>query len=101
MKETNMFETLDKVFLAGLGAMSMTKERAEQIFDDYVARGKAVKEQKEGFVKEMMEHARKTKEEMEKVISEQVKKGISSLAVATKDDIKRLEAKIDDLLKKG
>jgi len=96
-----MFETLDKVFLAGLGAMSMTKERAEQIFDDYVARGKAVKEQKEGFVKEMMEHARKTKEEMEKVISEQVKKGISSLAVATKDDIKRLEAKIDDLLKKG
>jgi len=28
-----MFETLDKLLLAGLGAMSMTKEKAEQIFD--------------------------------------------------------------------
>jgi poly(hydroxyalkanoate) granule-associated protein len=101
MKETNMFETFDKMFLAGLGAMSMTKEKAEKIFDEYLARGKAVKEEKEGFVKEMMDHARKTKDEVEKVVSEQVKKGMSSLAVATKDDIKRLEAKIDDLLKKG
>jgi polyhydroxyalkanoate synthesis regulator phasin len=101
MKETNMFETIDKMFLAGLGAMSMTREKAEKIFDEYAARGKAVKEEKEGFVKEMMEHAKKTKDEVEKVVSEQVKKGMSSLAVATKDDIKRLEAKIDDLLKKG
>jgi polyhydroxyalkanoate synthesis regulator phasin len=101
MKEPNMFETIDKLFLAGLGAMSMTKERAEKIFDEYVARGKVEKEQKQGFVKDVMEHAQKTKDELEKVISEQVKKGMSSLAVATKDDIKRLETKLDHLLKKG
>jgi polyhydroxyalkanoate synthesis regulator phasin len=101
MKEPNMFETIDKLFLAGLGAMSMTRERAEKIFDEYVARGKVEKEQKAGFVKEVMEHAQKTKDELEKVISEQVKKGMSSLAFATKDDIKRLEAKLDELLKKG
>jgi polyhydroxyalkanoate synthesis regulator phasin len=101
MKEPNMFETIDKLFLAGLGAMSMTKERAEKIFDEYVARGKVEKEQKEGFVKDVMEHAKKTKDDLEKTISEQVKKGMSSLAFATKDDIKRLEAKLDQLLKKG
>jgi polyhydroxyalkanoate synthesis regulator phasin len=101
MKETNMFETIDKMFLAGLGAMSMTKDRAEKIFDEYVARGKVEKEQKQGFVKDVMEHAQKTKDDLEKVISEQVKKGISSLAVATKDDIKRIETKLDHLLKKG
>jgi poly(hydroxyalkanoate) granule-associated protein len=101
MKETNMFETIDKLFLAGLGAAAMTKERAEKIFDEYVAKGKVEKEQRQGFVKEVMEHAQKTKEELEKVISEQVKKGISNLAVATKEDVKRLEAKIDQLLKKG
>lgn len=96
-----MFETIDKLFLAGLGAMSMTKERAEKIFDEYVARGKVEKEQKQGFIKDVMEHAQKTKDELEKVISEQVKKGMSSLTVATKEDVKRLEAKLDKLLKKG
>jgi poly(hydroxyalkanoate) granule-associated protein len=101
MKESKMFETIDKMFLAGLGAMSMTKEHAEKIFDEYVARGKVEKEQKQGFVKDIMEHAKKTKEDLEKVVSEQVKKGMSSLAVATKDDVKRLEEKLDQLLKKG
>lgn len=101
MKETNMFETIDKLFLAGLGAASMTKERAEKIFDEYVARGKAEKDQKQGFVKDVMEHAQKTKDELEKVISEQVKKAVANLSVATKEDVKRLEAKLDQLLKKG
>ena len=36
-----MFETIDKLFLAGLGTLSMTRERAEKIFDEYVNRGKA------------------------------------------------------------
>jgi polyhydroxyalkanoate synthesis regulator phasin len=38
-----MFETLDKLMLAGLGAVSMTRERAEEIFDEYVSRGKVAK----------------------------------------------------------
>jgi len=96
-----MFETIDRLFLAGLGAASMTKERAEKIFDEYVARGKAEKDQKQGFVKDVMEHAQKTKDELEKVISEQTKKAIANLSVATREDIKRLEAKLDQLLKKG
>lgn len=96
-----MFETMDKMFLAGLGAMSMTREKAEKIFDEYVARGKVEKEQKQGFVKDVMEHAQKTKDDLEKVIAEQVKKGISGLTLATKDDINRIEAKLDQLLKKG
>lgn len=94
-----MFETFDKMFLAGLGAMSMSRDKAEKIFDEYVARGKAVKEEKEGFVKEVMDQADKTRKDVEKVVAEQVKKGMSGLMLATKDDIARLEAKIDLLLK--
>jgi len=40
-KEHDMFESIDKIFMAGLGAMSMTREKAEQIFDEYVKRGQA------------------------------------------------------------
>ena len=95
-----MFEALDKIMLAGLGAMSMTKEKAESIFDDYVEKGKAQKEHRDGFVKDVMDHAEKAKGDLEKVISEQVEKAMSKQPMATKEDIKRIEARLDELLKK-
>lgn len=95
-----MFETLDKLLLAGLGAMSMTKEKAEQIFDEYVKKGQAQKENRAGFVKEVMEHAEKAKRDLEKIISEQIEKAMSKQPLATKEDIKRLESKLDQLLSK-
>ena len=66
-----MFEALDKMMMAGLGALSMTRERAEKIFDEYVDRGKAEKEARTGFVKEVMDGAEKTRSELEKMISEE------------------------------
>ncbi|MEN8128496.1 MAG: phasin family protein [Planctomycetota bacterium] len=95
-----MFETLDKIMLAGLGAMSMTKEKAESIFDEYVEKGKARKEQRAGFVQDLVDHAEKAKGDLEKVISEQLDKAMAKQPLATKDDIKRLEAKLDELLAK-
>ena len=95
-----MFEALDKIMLAGMGAMSMTKEKAESIFDEYVEKGKAQKEHRDGFVKDVMEHAEKAKGDLEKVISEQVEKAMSKQPMATKEDIKRIEARLDELLTK-
>jgi len=93
-----MFETLDKLMLAGLGAVSMTRERAEKIFDEYVSRGKVEKEARTGFVKEMVDTAEKTRKDFENLVSEQVQKTVSKLSLATRDDIKRLEEKLDRLL---
>lgn len=92
-----MFETLDKMMTAGLGAMTMTKEKAEKIFDEYVAKGQAAKDGRTGFVKEVMDSAEKTRGEFEKMINDQVRKVIDSMNLATKDDIKRLEDKIDSM----
>ena len=33
-QEAHMFETLDKILYAGIGAVSMTKEKAEKLFDE-------------------------------------------------------------------
>ncbi len=95
-----MFETLDRIFLAGWGAMSMTQEKAEAIFDDYVKKGQEAKENRTGFVKEVMDHAEKSKAEMEKLVSEQVKKSMDSMGVVTKEDLDRVEGKLDAILTK-
>ena len=93
-----MFETLDKLFLAGVGAMSMTREKAEEIFEEYVEKGKLERAQKSGFVKEMLDMADKSRQDLEKLIEEQVKKAIHQLPVATKEDVARIEEKLDQLL---
>lgn len=93
-----MFETLDKLMMAGLGALSMTKEKAEKIFDEAVKKGMAEKENKSGFVKELMDNAEKARKDLEKLVSDQIHKALSQMPLATKEDIKRLEEKIDRLL---
>ena len=95
-----MFETLDKLILAGLGAISMTRERAEKIFDEYVSRGQVEKEKRSGFVKELMEHAEKTRNDLEKLVSDQVQKTVKQLNLATREDIEQVKAKLEQLLKK-
>ena len=95
-----MFEALDKLMLAGLGAVSMTRERAEKIFDEYVSRGKVEKEARTGFVKEVVDTAEKTRKDLEKLIADQVHKTVDKLELATRDDIKGLEEKLDRLLGK-
>ena len=95
-----MFEAIDKLMLAGLGALSMTKEKAEKIFDDYVNKGGVEKEKKSGFVKDVMESADKTRGDLEKMISDQIDEALKKLKFATSEDIKRLEKKVDKLLAK-
>jgi poly(hydroxyalkanoate) granule-associated protein len=96
-----MFETLDKMMLAGLGAISMSRERAEKIFDEYVNRGKAEKESRTGFVKAMMDAAEKNREELEKLVAKQVREAFEHLNLPTHDDLQRLEQKIDKLSERG
>lgn len=93
-----MFETIDKLMLAGLGAVSMTRERAEKIFDEYVSRGQAEKTTKSGFVKDLMDSADEGRKNIEKLISDQIRQVVSELNIATSEDIKRIETKLDQLL---
>lgn len=94
-----MFETLDKLFLAGLGAVSMTREKAEQLFDEYVSTGAQAKNQtKSGFVKELMDSAERTRKELEQIVQKQVHQTVESLDLATREDVARLEGKLDKVL---
>ncbi len=94
-----MFENMEKVMMAGLGAISMTKEKAEKMFDEYVKRGEAARESKEGFVSELMEYAEKNRRQLEEIIGRQLKKSMETMDIPTKSDLDRLEKKVDRLLK--
>ncbi|MBP7052299.1 MAG: phasin family protein [Phycisphaerae bacterium] len=95
-----MFETFDKLMMAGLGALTMTRERAEKMFDEYVNKGQAMKETRSGFVKDVMDGAERTKAELQKLVGDQVRQTVNGLHLASKEDVERLERKLDELLTK-
>ena len=95
-----MFETFDRMMFAGLGALSMTRQRAEEIFEECVKRGQTVQENKSRFIKDLMDSAEKTRQDFEKMLAEQVHKGVAKMQVATQQDVQRLEQKLDALLQK-
>jgi len=96
-----MFETLDRLMLAGLGALTMTRERAEKLFDEYVSKGQAEREARSGFVKEVMDNADRTRAEFQRLVADQVRQTVNNLHLATKDDLLRIELKLDQLLAKS
>jgi polyhydroxyalkanoate synthesis regulator phasin len=96
-----MFETLDRLMLAGLGALTMTGERAEKLFDEYVSKGQAEREARSGFVKEVMDNADRTRAEFQRLVADQVRQTVNNLHLATKDDLLRIELKLDQLLAKS
>ncbi|AQQ72358.1 poly(hydroxyalkanoate) granule-associated protein [Limihaloglobus sulfuriphilus] len=94
-----MFETLDKLAMAGIGALTMTREKAEKIFEESVKRGEVARDARSGFVKDIMDSAENARKDLEKLISNEIKKTINSMDIATKEDISRIEDKIDKALK--
>jgi polyhydroxyalkanoate synthesis regulator phasin len=96
-----MFETMNKLMLAGLGALSMTRERAEKIFDEYVQRGEAAKADREGFVRDLLDSADRAREDLARVIRSQLRQVVDEMNLATREDLARLQARLDELLPRG
>jgi len=92
-----MFEGLSKLMFAGLGALNMSRERAEKFIDECVRRGQVAKEHRSKLVQDMIDAAEETRRDMEKLVAEQMARAVAKMNLATREDIDRLERKLDEL----
>jgi len=94
-----MMEAMTKLMLAGMGALSMSRERAEKLFDECVRRGETEKESRGKFIKELMGAATQARKNTEKFVTERVGRAVAKMDLARRQDLARLEKKLDRLLK--
>ena len=85
-----MKKILEDLFHAGIGLGSITKEKAETIFNELKKRGEVTESQKDLFVSKFVEKL----EEAGHAVGEKIKKTISP----ADERIDELNAKIDTLL---
>lgn len=91
---------MKKAFYFGLGALTLTKEKAEKFYNEMLERGEISKEEARQFVDEAVKRGEEEKEEIRTLVGEELKKFKSDVSFATKAELKALEARISELEKR-
>ena len=90
-------DELKKVLLAGIGLTSMTLEKADEFVKEMIQKGRITVEEGKELQSELK---RKGKSEAEEIIKKADSK-TQHVQYATKEDVTRLEEKLDTLLKQS
>lgn len=89
-----MESLLKKAVYFGIGAMSITREKAEKFINELVERGEMTKEEAKQFVDEALKKGEEEKEALRKMIREEIFNLKNDVSVATKAELEALEARV-------
>lgn len=87
---------LKDMLYIGLGGFLATKEKIQKELDALEEKGKLNKEDTKSFLKSLYEKGEDEHEKHMQILKDIMKEAIKDLNLATKDDIEKLEKKIDD-----
>ncbi|MFC9655379.1 phasin family protein [Bacillus subtilis] len=92
-----MKNMIRKGMALGLGLVVTSKEQAEKMVDEWVKKGELSREESKEFVDQLLQKGEETQKELDQMISKKIKELLGELNLATKDDIRRLEQRLDQL----
>ena len=94
---------MDNIFkkgiFVGLGLVSLTKEKVEEIIDDLSKRGELSEEESAAYVREVMEKIDARSEESKRWIEEKIDSAFSQINPKTRQELENLNKKVDQLEK--
>ncbi|MBL7075295.1 phasin family protein [candidate division KSB1 bacterium] len=95
-----MFELLKKGVLLGMGAVTLTREKAGALVDELIKKGELAREERSTAIDEFLKKAEEAEKVLAGKISAEIEKAVAKLGLPTKKDFEALEKKIDGLAKK-
>ena len=95
-----MTDLIKNTVLAGLGVLSLTYEKAENLAKDLIKKGELLETEEAKFIKDLMEKAEKTGSEVKQRIEKTVRETLKKLNIPTRKDLDEIKEKLDELSKK-
>jgi len=92
-----MSDIINKAFLAGLGAISLGRDKVEDFVDELVKRGELSHEEKRGMLFELLESVEKRQAELGEFIQKEVRQILKSCDIPTRGEIDELKEEIERL----
>lgn len=99
IRRITMIESLRRLGLLGIGAISITEEKVKQVVNELVEKGEVSTEEGKTLVHELMAEKKKQMQDFDEKISKDVQNAVGKAKIASKDDVSRLEDKITELEK--
>ncbi|HEX2965205.1 MAG TPA: hypothetical protein VHO84_05445 [Syntrophorhabdaceae bacterium] len=84
-------DILRKVLLMGIGALSLTREKAEQITDDLVKRGEIASTERHRTIDVLLKETERQEKELQKRINTSVEKALTDIGIPTRKDFEELK----------
>lgn len=84
---------LEKSFLAGIGLLSMTREKAQKFIDELSHEGEVQKSEVTRWVDQLADRGEEERQALRKLIRDEVKQALDEMGLATKEDIQKLVEK--------
>ncbi len=88
---------IEKAFLMGMGAAFIAKDKAEELADEMVKRGRMSREESDSFASRLVDQADSAASSAQKTVSEETAKAVKRMGLASKDDVARLENELTEI----
>src|SRR6516225_9169772 len=95
-----MVDLIKKAIYTGLGLAMLTKEKAEELVKDLAAQAKLSEHEGKDLVDSMLKQSEQARHDFQAKVDEAVLAVVNRLNLATKDEVARLEAKVEELSSK-
>lgn len=99
-EEINMIELIKKAMFTGIGFAALTKEKVEELAQDFMEQGKLSKKEGEKLVEDIMKRSKESQEEMTKQVEDLVRAGLEKMNMARMSDVENLQDEIAELKKR-
>lgn len=94
-----MLELIEKSLLAGIGVVSLTQKKAEELIDDLKEKLNLSEDEGKKLLEKLQETAKESQKKLEEMAREEVKKACERVGVVTEEDFSDLKKKVADLEK--
>ena len=92
---TTMTSLFEKGLLVGIGLLSMTREKAQEVIDELSHEGELQKSEVKEWVDQLSDRGEEERQALRKLIREEMKKVLDEMGLVTKEDIQKLLEKQD------
>ena len=92
-----MIELVKKGVFTGIGLLSLTKEKIEEVAQEFIEKGKMSEQEGEKFVNELLKRSEESKQDIKKQVEESVKNLMKKMDFASKADVAALHKELAEL----
>lgn len=92
-----MFELFEKAVLTGLGAISLSQKKAEEMLEELKERYKVSEDEGKAFLEKMQGMAKESRGRIAEIAETEVNKVIDRLGLVSREEFDRLQKRVEAL----